>query len=315
MSTTRWSWTEALGGVVPPLVSPLDAAGAVDVEACRRLVEHVVAAGVSGLFLLGGCGEGAWLTAGQRSAVIRACVDAAAGRVPVLAGVMLPGTAGAADAARRAAEDGADALVAGSPYYFEVDGDAQRRHVEALLSATALPLLLYNIPQCTHHRLAPDTVAALARDGRVLGIKDSAGDFPVFRRYLAIARARPGFRVLQGHEALAATSLLMGGDGLVPGLANVAPALLVGLREAARAGDVARCGRLQDAVDDLAALHEQGHWLPALKAAVALVGIGSGQPAPPLRPADEAHRQAIAAALERHGLLRGARPATAPVRP
>jgi 4-hydroxy-tetrahydrodipicolinate synthase len=305
MATHAWSWERALGGIVPPLVSPLDAGDEVDAAACARLVGHVVGAGVSGLFVLGGCGEGAWLTSVQRRGVVRAFVGAAGGRVPVLAGVMLPGTAAAADAARQAADDGADAVVVGSPYYFEVDGAAQRRHVEAVLSATALPALLYNIPQCTHHRLAPDTVAALARDPRVLGIKDSAGDFAVFRRYLAIARTRPAFRVLQGHESLAAASLLAGGSGLVPGLANVAPALMVALREAARAGDVAACARLQDAVDDLATIHEQGHWLPALKAAVALLGIGTGQPAAPLAPADEAHRRAIAAVLDRHGLRHG----------
>jgi len=298
-----WSWAQALSGVVPPLVSPLDDAGGVDVAAVAQLVDHVVSGGVSGLFVLGGCGEGAWLTAPQRSAVVRAAVRAAAGRVPVLAGVMLPGTAAAAEAARQATDDGADAVVAGSPYYFEVDGAAQRRHVEAVLAATPLPALLYNIPQCTHHVLAAETVATLARDRRVLGIKDSAGDFAVFLGYLGVRRAQPAFRVLQGNEHLAAASLLQGGDGLVPGLANVAPALLVALREAAAKGDAAACARLQVALEDLATLHEQGHWLPALKAAVAALGIGTGRPAPPLAPAGETERRAIAAVLRRHGLL------------
>ena len=282
-----WSWAQALSGVVPPLVSPLDDAGGVDVAAVAQLVDHVVSGGVSGLFVLGGCGEGAWLTAPQRSAVVRAAVRAAADRVPVLAGVMLPGTAAAAEAARQATDDGA----------------AQRRHVEAVLAATPLPALLYNIPQCTHHVLAAETVATLARDRRVLGIKDSAGDFAVFLGYLGVRRAQPAFRVLQGNEHLAAASLLQGGDGLVPGLANVAPALLVALREAAAKGDAAACARLQVALEDLATLHDQGHWLPALKAAVAALGIGTGRPAPPLAPAGETERRAIAAVLRRHGLL------------
>ncbi len=303
VSGAAWRWAEALRGVVPPLVSPLDAAGEPDPAGMARLVEHVLAVGVSGLFVLGGCGEGAWLTAPQRAAVVRAAVRVAAGRVPVLAGVMLPATGPAAEAARRAADEGADAVVVGSPYYFAVDDDAQQRHVEAVLAATPLPALLYNIPQCTHHVLAPGTVAALARDGRVLGIKDSAGDFAVFLRYVAVRAARPAFRVLQGHESLAAASLLLGGDGLVPGLANVAPGLLVGLRDAAGKGDAGECARLQAAVEDLASLHARGHWLSALKAACALLGLGTDRPASPLAPATPADREAIAAILRRHRLI------------
>jgi 4-hydroxy-tetrahydrodipicolinate synthase len=288
---------------VPPLISPLDGAGEPDPGATAALVEHVVGDGVSGLFVLGGCGEGAWLTTAQRAAVVRAVARAAAGRVPVLTGVMLPGTAGAAEAARQAADAGADGVVVGSPYYFGVDAAAQRRHIEAVLAATPLPALLYNIPQCTHHVLAPATVDHLAHDPRILGIKDSAGDFEAFLGFLAVRRRQPRFRVLQGHEHLAAASLLQGGDGLVPGLANVAPALFVALREAAAKGDAAGCARLQEAIEDLATLHACGHWLPALKAACALLGLGSGAPAPPLAPASASQRETIAVILRRHALL------------
>jgi 4-hydroxy-tetrahydrodipicolinate synthase len=298
-----WTWTGALGGIVPPLISPLDRAREPDGPAMAALVAHVLDGGCTGLFVLGGCGEGAWLTAPQRSAVVRAAAKAAGGRAPVLAGCMLPGTRAAAEAARQAAGEGADAVVVGSPYYFGVDGAAQQRHVEAVLDAASLPALLYNIPQSTHQVLAPATVAALARDSRVLGIKDSAGDFTAFQAFLAIRRRQPAFRVLQGNEPLSAASLLQGGDGLVPGLANVAPALYVALREAAAKGEADACARLQTNIVDLAALHEQGHWLPALKAACSLLGLGAGVPAPPLLPCDEGQRAAIAAVLRRHALL------------
>ncbi|MBI3457230.1 MAG: dihydrodipicolinate synthase family protein [Candidatus Rokubacteria bacterium] len=298
-----WSWAQALSGIVPPLVSPLTASGDPDDGAMEALVEHVLAGGCSGLFLLGGCGEGAWLTAMQRGAVTRAAVRAAAGRVPVLAGVMLPATRAAGEAARQAADEGADAVVVGSPYYFDVDAAAQQRHVEAVLGATRLPALLYNIPQCTHQTLAPETVRTLAGDPRVLGIKDSAPDFRAFQQFLAVRRQQPAFRVLQGNEALAAASLLQGADGLVPGLASVAPALFVALREAAAKGDAATCGRLQEEIEDLALLYEQGHWLPALKAALAALGLGAGVPAAPLAPAEDGQRRAIVAILRRHRLL------------
>ena len=297
----RWTWGGALTGVVPPMISPLTESLALDAEALPRLVEHILGGGCSGLFVLGGCGEGAWLTLHQRAAVIRATRAAAAGRVPVLAGVMLAGTGPAIEAARRAADEGADALVLGSPYYYPASGDVQRRHVERVMAAVPLPVLLYNIPQATHHVLSPPTVARLAEDPRILGIKDSAGNFEAFLGFVAIKKGRPEFRVLQGNESLAAASLLQGGDGLVPGMGNFAPALFAGLIRAAKAGDVPTCARLQEQISDLGSLHGQGHWLPALKAACAMLGLGSGIPSLPLVPATDAERGAIAAILARHG--------------
>lgn len=300
-TTQTWTWDGALRGIVPPMISPLSAAGAVDEKALAATVHHILSGGCSGLFVLGGCGEGAWLAREQRSAVIRAAKRAAAGRAPVLAGVMLPATGPAVEAARQAADDGADALVAGSPYYFNVDPASQQRHVEAILAAVSLPVLLYNIPQATHNPLKPEPVAQLAGDARILGIKDSAGDFEAFQGFLAIKKQRADFRVLQGNEHLASASLLLGGDGLVPGMANFAPALFVSLHRAATAGDVAACARLQEQITDLCALHTHGHWLPALKAACAMLGLGNGVPSPPLLPATQEQRKAIAAILARHG--------------
>ena len=141
-----------------------------------------------------------------------------------------------------------------------------------------------DVPQCTHHVLPPPSVRALARDPRVLGIKDSAGDFEAFQALLAIKQERPRFRVLQGHESLAAASLLQGADGMVPGLANVVPALFVALAQ----------------------LHRRGFWLAALKATCALRGLGNGRPAPPLPPASAADRDAVRRLLQEAGAARPA---------
>jgi len=299
----RWSWETALCGVVPPMISPLAASGEPDEAAIRKLVEHILEGGCTGLFVLGGCGEGAWLTVKQRGAVVRATVQAVAGRAPVLVGIMLPATGPASEAARQAVDEGADVLVVGSPYYYPMDSAIQERHVEAILKGVSLPALLYNIPQCTHHTLSPATVARLAREERVLGIKDSAGNFEAFQQFLAVKQRRPMFRVLQGDESLAAASLMQGADGLVPGMANFVPRLFVSLHQAATRGDAATCADLQRQITDLTTLHGHGHWLPALKAACALVGLGNGRPSPPLSPASDEHRRAIAAILRRHHVL------------
>jgi len=301
--TQAWTWEEALQGIIPPMISPLNATGEVDGEALTAIVNHILGGGCSGLFILGGCGEGAWLTSAQRASVVRGAVWAAAARVPVLVGVMLPATGPAMDAARQAADEGADALVIGSPYYLGVDAAAQERHVETILGAVSLPVLLYNIPQATHNPLAPATVARLAADPRILGIKDSAGDFEAFQGFLAIKKSRAAFRVLQGNEHFASASLLLRGDGLVPGMANFAPALFVALRAAAAKGDAAECARLQEQITDLCTLHTHGHWLSALKAACNMLGLGNGVPSLPLLPATPEHRREIEAILARHGFL------------
>ena len=295
-------WQTTLSGVVPPLISPLDADQRVDRAGMAALVEHLLEAGCAGLFVTGGCGEGPWLTAEQRAGTIRAAVDAARGRAPVLAGVTLPSTGPACDSARQLADEGADALVVTTPYYFAADADAQRRHVEAVVEATPLPVLLYNIPPCTHQPFAPETVAALAADPRVIGIKDSAGDGAVYRQFVAVKRDRPAFRVLQGAESLAASSLADGGDGLVPGLANVVPGHFVGIRRAMADGDRAGADRLQAQADALSAIYTQGAWVAALKGACALLGIGQGVPARPYLPVTEAQRAAIARILDGAGV-------------
>jgi 4-hydroxy-tetrahydrodipicolinate synthase len=265
-----------LAGVIPPMITPLTAAGEVDGAAIGRLVSYLVAGGVSGIFVLGTSGEGPWLSPAQAKAVIEATVRAAAGRAPVLAGVLEPSTVRALEAVAVAEAAGADALVVTSPYYFAVDGAAQVRHVAAIASATSLPLVLYNIPATTHNPFAPETVQRLAEIETVVGIKESSGDWSLFEQLLALRAARPRWSVLQGAEQSAARAVLAGADGLVPGLGNLAPVLFAGLVRAAAGGSQAAALDLQARVDALWRLHTHGFWLACLKYAASLLGFGSG---------------------------------------
>ena len=298
-----WTWDRALCGVVPPVISSFRASGDIDPDALRNSVEHVLAGGCSGVFALGGCGEGAWLTSDQRAAVVRAAVTAAEGRAPVLVGVMLPASNLACEAARQAEAEGADAVVVGSPYYMDVDAGGHERHVESVLRSVGIPVLLYNIPPATHSALAPETVVRLSAEPRILGIKDSSGDMAAFGRFLAVKQHRPDFRVLQGNELCASESLLLGADGLVPGMANFVPSLYAQLRDAAVARDAGACARIQAVITDLWAIHTAAHWLTGLKTACEMVGLGDGVPSHPLLPATLSERSAIRAVLVRNGVI------------
>lgn len=303
MAYAKWTWDDALQGVIPPMISPLTEAGLVDEEAVGRVADYILEGGCSGLFVLGGTGEGAWLSTSQRVAIVTSSVRAAAGRAPVLVGLMLPGTAPVRDAAHQAADAGADALVVGSPYYFGVDAAAQRRHVEAVLSATPLPVLLYNIPQCTHTPLAREAVQALAAEPRILGVKDSWGELPYFQSLLTIKHSQPSFRVLQGNEHAAMASMLLGADGLIPGLGNIAPRVMVALVNAARQKDLVACQRLHSEIVDLTGMYAKAG-IPGLYAACAFRGLIRNVPAEPWAPVEGPDASAIETILRKHDLLR-----------
>jgi dihydrodipicolinate synthase/N-acetylneuraminate lyase len=295
MSSSRLA---GLGGVVTPLITPLRDGGAVDEQALGRLASRLLDAEVGGLFVLGSSGEGPWLTPAERAGVIRVAVEVAAGRVPVLVGLLEPSAARVVEAAEQAAELGADAVVVTTPYYFEADDAAQRDHFGAVATRSALPLIVYNIPKMTHNVVAPSTVRWLLEFGNVVGIKDSAGDAEAFAAFLALKHVRPDFRVLQGAERQAARALREGADGLVPGLSNVAPALFVQLAAHVSEGAYAAAERLQEDVAALWELHTHGFWLECLKFAVAVLGIGNGAAYGRTARLDEGAKRAIRQLVE-----------------
>ncbi|MEV8246807.1 MULTISPECIES: dihydrodipicolinate synthase family protein [Streptomyces] len=272
-----------LRGVVPPVLTPLTPTGRVDTASVRRLTEHLIGAGVHGLFLLGSSGEAAYLTDTQRLTALETAVDSAAGRVPVLAGVIETTTARVLDRAADAARAGADALVATAPFYARTHPVEIADHFRRVREGAGLPLLAYDIPVAVHTRLPRDVVLGLATDGTLAGLKDSSGDEGALRRLLIeLRRHAPDFSVLTGSELTVDCALLAGVDGVVPGLGNVDARGYVRLYTAARSGDWAAAKAEQDRLATLFALTEAGD--PALmgpgsaalggfKAAAQLLGL------------------------------------------
>lgn len=286
---------QALRGVIPPMITPLHPDGTLDEASFLRQAQHCLDAGCTGLFIAGSTGEGPWLTGAQRRRAIELAVET--GTV-VLAGVMMPGTAMTVEAALDAESAGADAIVVSPPYYFRADEDMIVRHVEAVAAEVAGPIVLYNIPPTTHNPMTAAAVARLAADPAVIGIKDSSGDMDLFKAHLDL-RAMQSFRVLQGSESVMADSLRSGADGLVPGLANVAPHLFVRLVAAVRAGDEPTVRNLEAQIADLRGIYSLAPTYAAAKAACSVLGTCDRTPVAPLAPATDDQVAAIA------GLLRG----------
>lgn len=291
-----------LVGVIPPAITPLTPEGRVDPPGVQQLVDHLLRGGVDGIFVLGSCGEGPTLARSDRSAAIRAFVEGAAGRVPILAGIGETSTARALEAAADAEAAGADALAVMVPQYFLDDDERYvAAHVETIAAAARLPLLLYNIPQVTRNRFTPALVRRLGELPNVVGLKDSSNDWEAFMELLDAGKS-VGLRVFQGAEGLVARSVLAGADGAIPGIANVVPSLSCQLVAAARAGDVERALSLQAAQDRACDVYQAGFWLAGLKGAVSSLGICGPTAGLPIRPLDDAGWIQIGALLSELGL-------------
>ncbi|MGW0904374.1 dihydrodipicolinate synthase family protein [Streptomyces sp. NPDC002853] len=284
------SLSAPLRGVVPPVCTPLDSRGEVDTASLARLVDHLVDGGVHGLFALGSTSEVAYLTDEQRATVLKTVVDAADGRVPVLAGVIDTTTSRVVEHAKAAAALGADALVATAPFYTRTHEKEVAGHFRRLRASVDLPLFAYDIPVAVHSKLAPAMVRALAEDGTLAGLKDSSGDEGGLRRLIVELGGRDGraqgpaplFSILTGSELTVDAALLAGADGVVPGIGNVDPAGYVRLYEAALAGDWALAAKEQEQLVELFGMVDVGpdadmgrssSALGSFKAALRLLGV------------------------------------------
>lgn len=227
-----------LSGIVPPLVTPLDASGAVDVESLDRLVDHLVDGGVHALFVLGSSGQVAYLTDDERDLVLGRVVERAAGRVRVLAGTVDLTARRVVDQARRAVDLGADAVVVTSPLYTLNDAAEVAEHFRIVARGVDAPVIAYDVPVRTRTKLGVDLLVGLAGEGVIAGVKDSSGDDVSFRRLVrANELAGCPLSISTGHEVMVDGMALLGADGAVPGLANVDPAGYCRLWRAATDGD------------------------------------------------------------------------------
>jgi 2-dehydro-3-deoxy-D-pentonate aldolase len=295
-----------LKGVLPALVTPLTEHGVVDEPAVERLVEHVLAGGVSGLLPLGSTGETASLDEPARRTMLAAVLKAARGRVPVICGVAQSHLAAAEAEVAAAASLGADAALVAPPFYYLVDQPTVLAFYRAVAASSPLPILLYNIPQFTKVVAEPGTVATLAREGTIKGMKDSSRDFEYFELVCGATRDLPRFRIFTGSDTMLLASLAMGGAGTICGAANVAPEWAVRIYDDVQRGDWKAAREHQDQLVELVMRLRGGVFPAAIKAALELQGICSHWLAQPIAPLDARTRAALGERLADWGLLTAA---------
>ena len=299
--------TRMLHGIIPPLVTPLTQAGGLDVGGLERLVEHVIAGGVHGIFVLGSTGEGPSLGRRMRGEVIDQTCKLVRRRVPVIVGITDTSAAESLELARRAVWAGAQAAVLSTPYYYPMSQDELVGYIERIVPQVPLPVLLYHIPQLTKVRMEPQTLRRATQLEQIIGIKDSSNEPAYLDGVLAIARQRPDWSVLVGAEGLLPEAVAKGGHGGVIGGANLAPRLYVDLHKASTSGDAGRIADLRQRVAALSQAYRSGPQLSdgirGLKTSLSLLGICEDAMAEPFTPLAPAKRAGLREAMHNLGLL------------
>ncbi len=296
-----------LRGIIPPMVTPLLDRDSLDVAGLERLIEHILAGGVHGLFILGTTGEAPSLSYRLRFELIERVCAQVNQRVPVLVGITDTSFVESVNIARKASDAGAQAVVLAPPYYFPAGQAELLEYLRHLTAELPLPLFLYNMPRYTKAIFEPETVRAASDINGIVGLKDSSGDMVYFHRLQSLLKDRPDFTLLMGPEELLAEAIFLGAHGGVCGGANLLPQLYVDLYHAACSRDVSAAGALHSRVMRISStIYSVGRYessfLKGLKCALSCLGICSDFLAEPFHRFRAAERDIIRRHLEELGI-------------
>lgn len=287
-------------GSIVALITPFKD-GKVDEAAFQSFVEWQVSEGTHGLVPVGTTGESPTLSHDEHRRVVELCIEAAGGRVPVIAGTGSNSTAEAVELTRHAKEAGATAALVVTPYYNKPTQEGLYQHFKTIHDAADLPIIIYNIPGRSVVDMSVATMARLAKLPNIVGVKDATAD--LVRPLRTRVEIGPDFCQLSGEDATAVAFLAQGGVGCISVTANVAPRLCAEMQNAWRKGDFATCERYRDLLMPLHhAMFVETSPGP-VKYAASLLGKCGEEVRLPLVPVSDATRAAVREALVQTGLL------------
>jgi len=288
-------------GSLVALLTPFTRSGELDAKAFQDLVAWHIAEGTHGLIPVGTTGESPTLTHDEHKRVVELCVEAAGGRVPVMAGTGSNSTAEAIALTRHAKQAGADAALIVTPYYNKPTQEGMYLHFRAIADAVDLPIVIYNIPPRSVVDMTPETMARLAAHPNIVGVKDATAKLD--RPIATTAACGPGFCQLSGEDATALPFLAAGGHGCISVTANVAPRLCSQMHVAWQEGRIGDAMAIQAR---LFPLHEAMfcETSPApVKFAASLLGRAEPGCRLPLAPLSDGARARVEGAMRSVGLL------------
>jgi 4-hydroxy-tetrahydrodipicolinate synthase len=233
-------------GLIPPMVTPLDAKRQLDKSGVKKMVGHLIEGGVDGIFLLGTTGEGPHLSYAIREELVKATCRFVGGRVPVLVGITETDIEDALAFAAACRRHGAAGVVAAPPYYFRLTQAECVAWFTELAERSPLPVVVYNMPAHTDTVIDPATIVKLAAHRNIVAMKDSSSIIALFNKFrLSLEPFKDKFSLFMGPDEAMGEAVLLGADGGVCTGANLWPAVFKALYLAAKAGDVAKVEKLQ----------------------------------------------------------------------
>lgn len=225
-------------GLYTALITPFDEENQLDEEGLRILLKKQVQAGVEGVVLLGTTGETPTLSESEQKRIIEIGVEELSGKVSVIVGTGSYSTERTIADTRRAEQLGADAALIVTPYYNKPTQEGIYQHFKAIVEATNLPIIVYNVQGRTGQNIATSTLKRIAQLPRIIGVKEASGNvIQMMDVMAAICNEHPHFRVVSGDDALTLPLMALGGDGIISVVSNLFPEQVKALVEAAAAGD------------------------------------------------------------------------------
>ena len=245
MVNEKWS---AFRGIISAVVTPMHADESVNYAALETLAHAQLARGVEGFYCCGSSGEGPLLRFDERKQVLATLVNAAQGKVPVIAHVGTPRTQDAVELAKSAEQDGASAVSLVPPYYYKYSREEIIAYYRRVLDAISIPVILYNIQQFTGVELDSLSAEALLGDEQVLGVKHTSHNLYSLERMIA---RYPDKVFFNGFDEIFLSSLAAGATATVGTTVNLQPELFLALRTALRQGDIPKAQRLQQQINEV----------------------------------------------------------------
>ena len=294
-----------LTGLIPPMVTPLDAKRRLDKKGTRNMVRHLLKGGVDGIFLLGTTGEGPHLSYAVREELVKTVCGLVKGRVPVLVGITETDLDDAVAFAAKCKAYGAAAVVAAPPYYFKLTQAECVAWFAEMADRLPLPLVVYDMPAHTDTIIEPAMIAKLAAHPNIVAMKDSSSIIALFNKFrIALEPYAEKFSLFMGPDEAMGEAVLLGADGGVCTGANLWPAQFKAMYLAAKAGDVETVRRLQRFTTMSSYLlyglgQGQIGFLKGVKCALAEMGLIQNVLAAPFAPFAGRERAQVKAALKK----------------
>lgn len=274
--------TSFIRGIIPPIVTPVDAGERVMEDPLRQIVDHIIAGGVHGILSLGSNGEFFGLDRDEQERAVAITIDQARGRVPVYLGIADITTRECLRWARSAEAMGAQAISVLHPMFLSPNDDELYDHFKTVAEGTSLPVLLYNNPDRMRCGISAGLLERLAAIPNIVGVKESSGDMTLTAEFIRRTRDKE-FKVIAGRDILILGTLAYGGAGAVASSANIVPELVVEIYDKFMAGDLQGALEAQFRLAPMRMAYNLGSFPVVTKDYMRLLGFEVGEPILPNR--------------------------------